>query len=133
MEGEDLSHFGDGARLVDDEAGDRRRLLVRQLPAHDAVQIADRHRAFDGDGAVRILTHTEGDGVVFVGNVADDFFEDILERDETEDDAIFIDDEREVNLALQKGLKLVLQACRVGHIPGIEHDILDLHTGNVAA
>ena len=70
---------------------------------------------------------------MFVGNVADDLFENILERDEAQDHAIFVDDQREMGLALQKGLKLVLQACRIGHKPGIERDILDLHMRDVAA
>ena len=37
---------------MDDEAGDGGRLLVRQVPVHGAVEVADRHRAVDIDRAV---------------------------------------------------------------------------------
>ena len=44
VEGEALARLGDRARLVDDEAGDRGRLVVGQVPVHRAVEVADRHR-----------------------------------------------------------------------------------------
>src|SRR5436305_5704923 len=44
VEGKTLAAIGDRARLVDDEARDRRRLFVRQAPVHGAVEIADRDR-----------------------------------------------------------------------------------------
>jgi hypothetical protein len=66
VEGEGLAGLGNDPRLVDDEAGDGGCLLVRQLPAHGAVQIADRHRAVDIDRAVGLRPHALDDDVVLV-------------------------------------------------------------------
>src|SRR3990167_7558777 len=48
VEVEHLARLGDGLRLMNDEACNSRRLLVRQVPVHLPVQVSD------GDGAVDI-------------------------------------------------------------------------------
>ena len=55
MEGEGLLLLWDRLRFVDDEAGDGRCLLVRQVPVERPVQVADRHIAVDDDGTVGLL------------------------------------------------------------------------------
>src|SRR5665213_2829633 len=57
VEGECLPGLRDDARFVNDEPGYRGRLFVRQMPVHDAVEIADRHPAIDVDRAVRLAAH----------------------------------------------------------------------------
>ena len=99
MEGEDLAGLGDRPRLVDDEAGDGRRLLVGQVPVHGAVEVADRHRAVDIDRAVRLRPHALHRDVVLVVDVADDLLEDVLERHQPHHLAVLVDDQREVGLA----------------------------------
>src|SRR5262249_58369921 len=49
MEREALAHFGNRTRLMDHKSSDRRRLLVRQIPVHDAIEIPDRYSAIDVD------------------------------------------------------------------------------------
>src|SRR3982074_3542060 len=44
VESKTLAAFGNRARLVDYEAGDGGRLLIREMPVHRAVKVADRHR-----------------------------------------------------------------------------------------
>src|SRR5271170_2851210 len=78
VEGEALARFGDRARLVNDEPGDGGGFLVRQVPIHRAVEVADRHRAVDIDRAVGLRAYARDLDVVFVGDVADDFLEDVL-------------------------------------------------------
>src|SRR3954451_13311792 len=41
VEAKTLAAFGDRARLVNHQAGNRGRLFVRQMPVHGAVEIAD--------------------------------------------------------------------------------------------
>src|SRR4026209_2082625 len=43
VESKALAAVGDRARLVDHEACDGGRLLVRQMPVHGAVEVPDRH------------------------------------------------------------------------------------------
>src|ERR1043166_5110386 len=70
VEGEALSRFRNRARLVDDEAGDRGRLLVRQAPVHRAVEIADRHPTVDIDRAVELRRDPRHRDVVLILDVA---------------------------------------------------------------
>jgi len=60
---------------MDDQTGDSGRLLVRQIPVHDAVEVADGNRAVDIDRTIRLLAHARHGDVVLVGDVADDFFQ----------------------------------------------------------
>ena len=73
-------------------------------------------------GAVGQRAHALDDDIVLVGDVADDFLENILERDEAHDDAIFVDDEGEMRLALQERLELLLHRRGFRHEPGFERD-----------
>ena len=57
VKAEGLVRLGNRARLVDDEAGDGRRLVVGQIPVHRAVEVADRRRAVDDDRSVALLAH----------------------------------------------------------------------------
>ena len=57
--------------------------------------------------------------VVLVGDLADDLLEDVLERDQPLHLAVLVDDERQLRLALQELVELVLDAGRVGHEPGL--------------
>src|SRR5487761_2323851 len=68
VEGEALAHFGNRARLVNDQPGDGGRLLVRQIPVHHAVAVADRPRAVDIARAVRLAAPARPGDVVLVGD-----------------------------------------------------------------
>ena len=95
---------------MDDQAGDGRRLLVGQVPVHHAVEIADRHRAIDHAPSRRLAARTPcTTRSCSSRNVADDLLQNILERDEAHDHAIFVDDEGEMRLALEKRLQLILE------------------------
>src|SRR6266516_7391602 len=80
VEGEGLPWFWDRLRLVDDESGDGCRLIVGQVPFHHSVQVPDRNRTVDVDRAIGLRPHARHGDVVLVGDVADDFFENIFQR-----------------------------------------------------
>ena len=105
--------------FVDDQAGDRRRLVVRQRPVERAVEVADRHRAVDDDRAVGFLLDAFDLDIVLVGNLADDLLDDVLQRHQAFDLAIFVDHDGEMRLAAQEGVELVLQRGGVRHEPGL--------------
>src|ERR1700674_4450876 len=107
VEGEGLPRLGNGARFMDDKAGDRRRLFVGQVPAHGAVEVADRHGTLNHDRAVALPANALNRNVVLVANIADDLLDDVLERHQTLYDAIFVDDQRRMRLAAEEGLQLV--------------------------
>src|SRR5665213_4417222 len=54
VEREALADFRNRARLVDHQTCDGGGFLIGQIPVHDAVEIADGHRAVDVDRAVRL-------------------------------------------------------------------------------
>src|SRR5450631_3464440 len=133
MKGEHLTRLRDGARLIDDKAGDRGGFLVWQIPGHRAVEIADWHRAVNDRGTVGHDAHALHDDIVLVGDIADNFLDNILERDKAHDDAIFIDHEGKMGFAFQERLELILDRGRIRHEPGFERDAFDLEIGGVAA
>src|SRR5271166_1949251 len=93
VEGEGLPRLGNGAGFMNDEAGDSRGLFVGQVPVHGAVEVTDRHRTVDDDGAVALLADALNGNVVLVANIADDLLDDVLERHQTLHHAIFVDDQ----------------------------------------
>ena len=63
------------------------------------------------------------DKIMLVGDVADDFLENVLERDKTHDHAIFVDDESKMGFASQERLELILNRGRFRHEPRLERDV----------
>ena len=70
------------------------------------------------DGSVWLLVDAGDVDVVLVGDFADNFLEDVLQRDHSHHLAELVDRQREVGLAPQKGIQLVLQAGGFGDEPG---------------
>ena len=126
-----MAGFGDGLGFVDDKARDRHRFIIGQIPIHGAVEIADRHHAIDIDAAIGLGAHALHGDIVLVLNIADDFLENILERDEPHQRAIFIDHEREMLPPAQEFGELILGHGGVGREPGGAHDVA--HVEAVAA
>ncbi len=56
------------------------------------------------DRAVLLQAHTLHREIMFVADVADDLLENVLQRHEAHDLAVFVDDEGEMRLALQESL-----------------------------
>ena len=81
--------------------GYRHRIVVGQVPVHGAVQVADGDHPVDIGRAVGLAAHALDRGVVLVLDLADDLFEDILQRHQPHQRAVFVDDQGEVALALQ--------------------------------
>ena len=107
MERERLTGLGDRLCLVDDEARDRHGFRVWQVPVHFTVDVADGDAAVDIDGAVGLAADRCLADVVLVDDLADDFLEDVLERDQALDLAIFVNDEGELRLAREERIELV--------------------------
>src|SRR3546814_2136403 len=59
--------------------------------------------AVDDVAAVDLRAHAADDGVVLVVDLADDLFEDVLQRDDAHEGAVFVDDDREMLAPLAKG------------------------------
>ena len=116
VEREDLALGRDRLGLVDHQAGDRRRLVIGQVPLERPVQVADRHRAGDDDGAVRLAHHLLGDDVVLVGDLADDLLEDVLEGHQPLQHAVFVDHQREMRLALEEGAQEIVERARTADL-----------------
>src|SRR6516225_4482177 len=57
VKGKTLPRFGDRPCFVNDNTRDRGRFVVRDIPVHGPVEIADRHAAVDIDRSVRKRTH----------------------------------------------------------------------------
>ena len=131
MKGEGLALFRNGHGFVDDQTSDRRRLLIRQVPVERPVEIADRHRSVDDDRAVGLLAHALHLDIVLVGNIADNLFQNVLQRHDALHLAIFVDDDGKVLLAAQEGVELVLETGAIGHKPGLLGDLRNVEPENL--
>ena len=80
-----------------------------------------------------MLAHALHGDVVLVVDVADDLLDDVLERDEAEHDAIFVDHQRRMGLAAQERLQLIAATGGVGDEPGVERDVGGAQLRHVAA
>lgn len=96
-----------GEIMVHRKAGDGGGVLVRQPPVEPPIEVAYGERAFDNGGAIALYLYTGRGDVVFVGNVADDFLENILEGDDPHQRPVFIDHQGEMLPPLTEGLELV--------------------------
>src|SRR5664280_3860609 len=67
-----------------------------------------------------------------VGDVADDFFQNILERDQAFDLAIFVYHQRDLRLAAAERLELLRNGAHIGHEPGRRHQRGNVDLGGIA-
>jgi len=94
----------DRLRLVDDQPGNGRRLVIGQVPVEIAVQVADGDGAIDQIRPIRLARDPVGVDIVLVRYIADDFLQNILQRDQPLKRAVFIDHQRKMTLAGEEGL-----------------------------
>ena len=117
---------------MDDEPGDGRRFVVGQVPLQGAVEIADRNAAIDVDRAVGLRPHARHRDVVLIGDVADDFLQNVLERDQPHHLTVFVDHQREMRLPTPESFELLGQRADVGHEPGRPRNGGDVDFGKIA-
>ena len=63
---------------------------------------------------------------MLVGDLPDDLLKNVLERDKALHLAVFVDDERELRLALEELIELFLDAGRIRHEPGLAQQLGDV-------
>src|SRR5438874_5477679 len=91
-----VARLGRPAERAEDESRNGVVVLLRQFLAELLVEIVDREGAVDSDAAVvEALDRLVGQ-VVFVFDLAHDLLEEVLERDEALERAVFVDDDRHV-------------------------------------
>ena len=68
-------------------------------------------------------------GVVFVLNLADDLFEDVLDRDDPGRAPVFVDDDREMHAATLQFVQQIVDPLRFRHDVGRPQDFVDREFG----
>src|SRR5215211_8945493 len=99
MEGEGLSALRDHLRLVDDETCHRGHFVIGQMPVVEPVQIAHGHDTVDDIGSAWLRPYTMDSDIVLVGNIADDFLDDIFKRHEPHDLTILVHHQSKMHLS----------------------------------
>ena len=104
MKAEGLALRGNHLRLVDHKARHGVGLVIGQIPISRAVQIADRHSPFDQIAAIVGAFKGVGfvDKVKLVGDLAHNLFQDVFQRDQTLQGAVFIHHQSEMGAPLKK-------------------------------
>src|ERR1700760_374326 len=108
----------------DDEPAQRLKIgIFRQLKSERAIEIGDGHAGVDLDGTVVDAVEVVGGGAfVFIGDVADDFFEDVFGGDEAGGAAVFVEDDGEVPLAVAEFAQEIAEGFGAGNEHGRSHD-----------
>ena len=102
------------------------------MPVHRAVEIANWHRTVDHHGAVRLGADARHHHVVLVGDIADDLFQDVLQRHHAFDFAVLVDNKREVGLAAAERLELFGHRPHLRHKPRRQRDGRDVDLAGIA-
>ena len=123
VETESLARLRNRARLVDHKASHGRCFIVRQIPAHRAIELPDRGRAIDDDRPIALLAHAHHRDVVLVANIANDLLDNVFKCNQPLHDAVFVDDERGMGFSAQELLELVAQRGRLGNEPRLQSEI----------
>ena len=106
--------LGRAAELAEDEAADRVEVLVRQVGAEALVEVVDREHPVDAvrvlaDLFDRLLGHVE-----LVLDLADDLFEQVLERRDPDHRAVLVDHHREMAVRAPELLQQRGEILRLG-------------------
>src|SRR5713226_9140013 len=132
VEGKTLAALRNRTGFVNDEACDRGCFLVRQIPVHRAIDVADRNRAIDHHRAVGLGADAGHHDILLVGNVADDLFQDILQRHHAFDFAVLVDHQREMRLAAAERLELFGDRAHFRNEPRRQRDAGDVDPRHIA-
>ena len=125
MKGEDLTRLWNGLGFINDETGYGDRLLIGQLPIQGAVEVANGHVARH-DHTVSVGLQTLDRPVELIVYLTDNFFDDVLKRDQAHQRAVLIDDQREVLAFLAERVELFKQIGGFGNKPGLARNLRDV-------
>src|SRR6056297_2995508 len=115
--------LGDPLQQVQQEAGQGVDMLLGQGQAEAAVNVAQGRAAVDHEHA-RLEGPDQGVlEIVFVLDLADDLLDDVLEGDDALDAAVFVHDNREVDLLAAEGLQQRFHRLGFRHEIGRPRDV----------
>ena len=125
MKAEFLPGARDGATLEQHQPGDCRGVFIRKLPSKCPVQITNGNTTINNPRPVRLGSQAGKINIVFIVNIANNLFQNIFQRHDTAQIAIFIDDNGEMFPPLAESLKLVKQQRCLRDEIRVAGDILD--------
>src|SRR3546814_6157096 len=77
-----------------------------------AVKVADRRHAVDHQRAISLAPIQPAGRIMLVADVTDDLFQNVFQRHQAHDGAVFVDHEGEMRPALADGIQLAAQGGR---------------------
>src|SRR5688500_8065445 len=95
---DDLANIRHPPKLRQQESADRLEALALDIHAQTFADFIDVHLAAERKDAIAFVGHRLALDVVLVADLADDFLEQILERDESRRAAVFIHDDGHLQL-----------------------------------
>ena len=94
-----ITRLGDGAGQIQVVAGHGRVLAVLDLDLDGLGELVDRGAPIGNPRVVADLDHDRHAWVIFVRQLTDELADEILDRDETVDAAVFVHDNGDARLA----------------------------------
>ena len=131
MIGKGLTRRRDGLAFMDDKTGDRDGFIIRQLPVHGPVQIADRDIATHDGAAFFHALYPSQLFIILILNIANYFFQYVFQCDDAHQRAILIDNQREMFAFALKGAQLFDDRCGLRDEPGLAQKLLDIDRSRV--
>ncbi len=102
---------------MDHKAGNGGCFLIGKVPAQRTIKITDRQRTIDQNRTIRLQSDALHVEIVFIGNIADNLFENVLKRHQPLHITIFINDDGNMRLATEECVELILKCRGIGHKP----------------
>jgi len=121
-----------GLEFLDQQAAEGVRLVEGQVPVEPAVQRAQAGGAVDQVAAVVQLAHGAEPPAALAGEFADDFLEDVVQRDQALDVTVLVDHQRHTLFLFLEFQQLPRERCSLGHEVGAAHGAFQVVDAEVA-
>src|SRR6185369_10592732 len=111
-----LAHRGHVTKLIDDQPGHGGEVVRFELLVIEKLDFSDLRAAVDQIGSIFRLDYRYGGGaLIFVFDLAEDLLDNILKGHKSRDSAVFINDNRNLNLCLLHVFEQFANGLALGH------------------
>ncbi len=117
-----VTHAWEASQLCESESSERRPVAVGNLDAIVRTDIDQRQRSRELQHAICHYGFARGE-VVFVGDVSDDFLDEVLHRDDARGAAVLVQHDSHMRPGFPQIVEHSLRRTAVGHVHRLAHEV----------
>src|SRR6185312_11496615 len=126
-----FTRFRNAAKLLLHEPTDRIVVAVGEIGVEDFGQLVDRDPSVDDDLIRADALDQRQFTIILVLNLADDLFEDVLDRHDSSGATIFVNDNGKMDLLAPQIMQQFANTFRLRHEVGWTQKLEQVHLGNI--